>query len=153
MTLNRITGIGASDAFGSQLNDNFRQSIGINISVPIFNGGSLKSNYQRSKLNLESYQLQKTQDDQKLKQDIYQAYNAALIALEKFNASKKSVAINEKNLDYAQKRSAVGMLGVLDLIITQNNLTRSKLEFTSNQFDYVFKMKVLEFYKGQGLKL
>ncbi|MBK7433267.1 MAG: hypothetical protein IPI66_04690 [Chitinophagaceae bacterium] len=35
----------------------------------------------------------------------------------------------------------------------QNNLFRAKLEYALNQFDYVFKMKVLEFYKGQGLKL
>jgi outer membrane protein len=45
------------------------------------------------------------------------------------------------------------MLGSFDLITAQNNLFRAKLEYTLNQFDYVFKMKVLEFYRGQGLKL
>ena len=39
------------------------------------------------------------------------------------------------------------------LITNQNNLFRARLENVLNQFDYVFKMKVLEFYKGQGLKL
>jgi outer membrane protein len=139
--------------FGNQLADNFRQSIGISITVPIFSGGQLKSNYQRSKLNIQTITLQKEQDNQKLKQDIYQAYNAALIAYEKFNASKKSVDINELNLTYATKRFNVGMLGTFDLITTQNNLLRAKLQYTQNQFDYVFKMKVLEFYKGMGLKL
>jgi len=142
-----------SDPFGTQLSDNFRQSIGLNISVPIFNGGSLRANYETGKLNISTYKLQKEQDDQKLKQDIYQAYNAAMIALEKFNTSKKSVEINEKNLNFANKRAEVGMLGTFDLITTQNNLLRSKLEYASNQFDYVFKIKVLEFYKGLGLKL
>ncbi len=139
--------------FFNQLTDNFRQSVGLSISIPILSGGSLKSNYERNKLNLNTIQLQKEQDNQKLKQDIYQAYNAALIAYEKFNASKKSVDINELNLTYATKRFNVGMLGTFDLITTQNNLLRAKLQYTQNQFDYVFKMKVLEFYKGMGLRL
>ena len=137
----------------NQLSDNFRQAIGLSISVPIFSGGSLKSNYERSKLNINTIQLQKEGDNQKLKQDIFQAYNAALIALEKFIASKKSIDINELNLNFATKRFNVGMLGTFDLITTQNNLLRAKLEYTQNRFDYVFKMKVLEFYKGMGLKL
>ncbi len=138
---------------GTQIGDNFRQSIGINISVPIFSGGQLKSNYARSKLNIQTITLQKEQDNQKLKQDIYQAYNSALIAYEKFNASKKTIDISELNLTYASKRFNVGMLTTFDLITTQNNLLRAKLQYTQNQFDYVFKMKVLEFYKGMGLRL
>jgi len=137
----------------NQLSDNFRQSIGINISVPIFNGRSLRSNYERSKLNISTLQLQKQQDDQTLKQNIYQAYNAALVAYQKFTADKKSVDINELNFNYAQKRFDVGILGTYDLITTQNNLLSAKLQYALDQFDYVFKMKVLEFYKGQGLKL
>ena len=138
---------------GKQLGDNFRQTVGISINVPIFNGGSLKSNVARSKLNIETIGLQKEADNQKLKQDIYQAYNSALIAYEKFNASKKAISANEESLNYATKRFAVGMLNTYDLITTQNNLLRSKLQFIQNQFEYVFKMKVLEFYKGMGLKL
>jgi outer membrane protein len=139
--------------FGNQLENNFRQAIGINISVPIFNGGALKSNYARSKLNIETINYQKENDNQKLKQDIYQAYNSALVAYEKFNASKKAIAANEQSLNFATKRFAVGMLNTYDLITTQNNLLRSKLQYVQNQFEYVFKIKVLEFYKGMGLKL
>jgi outer membrane protein len=139
--------------FGTQVTDNFSQSIGLSLSVPIFNGKSLRTNYERSKLNITSLQLQKAQDDQQLKQDIYQAYNAAVIALEKFNASRKNVEINEITYNYASKRFDVGMLGTFELITTQNNLLRARLEYTINRFDYVFKMKVLEFYRGQGLKL
>ena len=144
--------ISSKSGFTNQLSDNFRQAVGFSLNVPIFNGGSLRSNYERSKLNINTIQLQKEQDNQKLKQDIYQAYTSATIALEKFNAGKKTVAINELNLSYATKRFNVGMLGTFDLITTQNNLLRAKLELAQSQFDYVFKMKVLEFYKGQGLK-
>lgn len=145
--------ISSKNGFTNQLSDNFRQAFGLSLNVPVFSGGSLRSNYERSKLNINTVQLQKEQDNLKLKQDIYQAYNAALIALEKYNAGKKTLAINELNLSYATKRFNVGMLGTFDLITTQNNLLRSKLELAQSQFDFVFKMKVLEFYKGMGLKL
>lgn len=152
-TQGSVKGFAKPDPYFSQLNNNFRQSVGISVNVPIFNGGSLRTNYKRSQLNEESLQVQKTQDDLKLKQDIYSAYTAALIALEKVNASKKSISSNQTTYDFAQKRFDVGLLGTFDLITTQNNLLRAKLDFALNQFDYVFKMKVLEYYKGLGLKL
>ncbi|MEO8762810.1 MAG: TolC family protein [Ginsengibacter sp.] len=142
-----------SDPLGTQFNNNFGQSIGINISVPIFNGWQTKANYERSKLNIRSLEYQVRLDNQTLKQDIYQAYNAAVVALEKFNSSQKSVDAAQESYDFATRRYNVGMLSTLELITDQNNLFRAKLQFVSNQFDYVFKMKVLEFYKGQGLKL
>jgi len=141
------------NAFASQFTDNLNQSVGLGLSVPIFNGGNLRTNYERAKLNINSLELQRNQDDQKLKQDIYSAHNAAVIALEKFNASIKSVSSSEQTFTFADKRFGVGMLSTFDLITSQNNLLRARLEYTINQFDYVFKMKVLEFYKGQGLKL
>ncbi len=147
------SGFNRTGNFTKQINDNFQQGVGISLNVPIFNGGALRSNYERSKLNISTIQLQQEQDDQKLKQDIYQAYTAALIAYEKLEASKKSVAVNELTLGYATKRFNVGMLGTFDLITTQNNLLRAKLELAQNRYDYVFKMKVLEFYKGMGLSL
>ena len=40
-----------------------------------------------------------------------------------------------------------------DRYVTQNKLLTAKLQQAANHYDYVFKMKVLEFYKGQGIKL
>jgi outer membrane protein len=137
----------------TQFQDNFNQSIGLSLNVPLFNGGTSKSNWRRSKLNVETAKLQQTADDQKLKQDIYQAYTSAVMAFEKFTASEKSVTASELSLNYATKRFEVGMLGTFELITTQNNLLRARLEYSLNRYDYVFKMKVLEFYKGLGLKL
>lgn len=137
----------------SQYGNNFRQSVGISINVPIFNGGTLRTNYERSKLDIESLGLQREQDNQKLKQDIYQAYNAALIAMEKFNASAKIVEAAQRTYDFSSKRFNVGMLSTFELTTNQNNLYRAKLQQVLDEFDYVFKVKVLEFYKGQGLKL
>lgn len=136
-----------------QLKNNFNQNIGIGVSIPIFNGGMARINWQKAKLNVENQSLQKEQETQTLKQDIYQAHTNAVAAIEKFNASRTAVQAAQKAYDYARKRFEVGLLQPIDLITTQNNLYRAKINMVSAQYDYVFKMKLLEFYKGKGLKL
>ncbi len=139
--------------FIRQLDFNFRQSVGISVNVPIFNGGQSRTAWQRSKLNYMNQQLQVENDNQTLKQDIYRAYNDASAAFQRYQASIKTVKTAEYSYDLTRKRYEAGLLRTIDLITNQNNLFRARLEKISNQFDYVFRMKVLEFYKGQGLKL
>ncbi|MCX6208132.1 MAG: TolC family protein [Bacteroidetes bacterium] len=136
-----------------QLGNNFGQSIGINLSIPIFNNGTYRINYEQSKLNLQNAKITEQQIEQKLKLDIYTAYSNAVNALQKFNASKKQVDLTKKTYDFANKRFEVGLLSSFDLLTSQSNLVRAKTQLLSDEYDYVFKMKLLEFYKGQGLKL
>lgn len=136
-----------------QLNNNFSQNIGFGLNIPIFNGGVARINWQKAKLNAESQLLLKDQDAQTLKQDIYQAYTNAVAAFEKYNAAQIATASAQKAYDFAKKRFDVGLLQPIDLITNQNNLFRAKINMVSAQYDYVFKMKLLEFYKGLGLKL
>lgn len=139
--------------FFSQLQNNFGQNIGIGVTVPILNGGALRSNWQRSRLNVQQLELQRQNDNQTLKQDIYKAYNDATASLQKFNASRKTVEAGMKAYEYARKRYDANLLSSYELISSQNELFRAQTDMLIAQFDYVFKMKLLEFYKGQGLKL
>ncbi|MEO8719996.1 MAG: TolC family protein [Ginsengibacter sp.] len=141
-----------SNSFGTQFNNNFGQSIGLNLSIPIFNGWQAKANYKRSKINIKNLELQDDLDNKTLKQDIYQAYNAAAVAMAKLSSSEKAVQAAQKTYDYTLTRYTIGMIGTLELITNQNRLFTAKLQYAVNQFDYVFKMKVLEYYKGTGLK-
>jgi outer membrane protein len=139
--------------FLTQIDNNFNQSIGIGVTIPIFNNGNYRLAYERSKLDLQNLQLQQQQSNQTLQSNIYNAYANAIASLQKYNAGIKSVAAAQKAYDFATKRYEVGLLSTIDLLTNQNNLQRAKLQQVANQYDYVFKMKVLEFYKGQGIKL
>ena len=139
--------------FFSQLNRNFGQSVGLAINFPIFNQGSLRTQWERTKVNVLQNQLQDEQEKINLKTNIYNAYQDAFSALQKYNASVRSVEASQKALDFSKKRLDIGLLGTLDYIVTQNNLFTAKIEEVSNRYDFVFKMKVLEFYKGLGIKL
>jgi outer membrane protein len=69
------------------------------------------------------------------------------------NPTEKDKALVQKAYDFAAKRYEAGLSNTLDLITNQNNLVRAKLDRLNTQFDYIFRIKLLEFYKGQGIKL
>jgi len=140
--------------YGKQVFDiTLGQRVGINLSVPIFNNRQLKTNWERSKLNAQSIQLQMNQDNLSLQSDIYNAYTNAVNAQQRYLSAKKAAEASQKALDFSQKRYDAGLLSVFELITNQNNLTRTRLDVATAQFEHVFRMKLLEFYKGQGLKL
>jgi outer membrane protein len=139
--------------FFDQVNRNFGQNIGLSINFPIFSQGTFRAQWERTKVNVLQTQLQDEQEKVNLKTNIYNAYQDAFSALQKYNASLRNVEASQKALDFSKKRLDIGLLGTLDYIVTQSNLFRARIEEVSNRYDYVFKMKVLEFYKGQGIKL
>lgn len=145
-----ITG---KSAYFKQLDNNFRQSVGVGVSIPILSSGSLKTNWQRARLNLTNYELQKESDDLALKQNIYNAYTNAVNAIAKYNANVKTLTTAKRSFELAGKRYDLGLLSTYDYITNQNNMFKAQIDVLYAQYDYVFKMKVLEFYKGQGLKL
>ncbi len=148
-----IIGYYESDPLGKQFRNNFGQNIGISLSVPIFNGRQARTSWERSKLSLKNMELTKEQGDKQLKQDIYKAYNDASSAVQKFNANKKAVEFSQNAYEFAQKRFDLGLVSLYELISSQTILLQAKTNLLLSQYDYVFKMKLLEFYKGQGLKL
>jgi outer membrane protein len=140
-------------SFFSQMDKSFGQSIGLSLAVPIFNQGQLRTQHNRAKLDLRNVELQQELDNQTLKQDIYKAYTDATASFQKYIAGIKSVETSQKAFDFATKRYNIGLLNTIDLLTNQNNLFKAKIDKLTAQYDYVFKLKVLEFYKGNGIKL
>ena len=133
-------------------NINFSQSVGLQLNIPILNGRQLRSNYDRAKLNLENSKLQSRSDNLTLQQNIYTAYSNSVSALAKYSASSKAVQTQQYAYDLATKRYEIGMLSTIDYITIQTNLFTAKINQASAKYDYIFKMKVLEFYKGQPVQ-
>ncbi|GAA4321953.1 TolC family protein [Flaviaesturariibacter amylovorans] len=137
----------------TQFNNNMGRFVGFTITVPIVNGGQARAGWERAKLTRATAALQQQGDSLTLKQDIYKAYADAMNALERFNAAGKAVEANQKAFEYAGKRYNIGLLTTLELLNAQSGLFQAQLQRASAQFEYVFRMKLLEFYKGRGLKL
>lgn len=141
------------NGYGTQLKNNFGQGIGIGISVPIFNGWSARANVERAKWDIDARKLTIEQDTLALKQNVYAAYNQAMGAFQTFVANQKAVATAERSFDLATKRYNIGVMQTIEWLTNQTALYNARINLLRSQFDYVFKMKVLEYYKGLGLKL
>lgn len=143
----------AFQGYGDQLSNNFGQQVGLQLNIPIFSGNSQRTNYKKAQLNVASAKLTKESDLMTLKQNIYQAYYNAVASMQKYEANKKAVFVAENSFDLATKRYNIGMLNTIDYLTNQNNLFSARINVLIAQYDYVFRMKVLEYYKGLGIKL
>ena len=141
------------NGYGKQLKDQFGQGLGLTINVPIFNGGQARGNMKRAQLDIKRSDLSIERDKLQLKQDIYTAYYSASGAFQTFLAREKSVSTAQRSFDLASRRYELGVMQTIEWLNNQNNLTRAKVDKVVAQYEYVFRMKVLEFYKGQGLRL
>lgn len=141
------------NGYGQQLRDQFGQGVGLSINVPIFNGAQAKSNVKRAMLDVKRSDLNIERDKLQLKQDVYTAYYSASGAFQTFVAREKAMATAQRSFDLASKRYELGVMQTIEWLTNQNNLTRAKIDKALAQYEYIFRMKVLEFYKGQGLRL
>jgi len=141
------------NGYGKQLRDQFGQGIGLSLNIPLFNGGSARANADRAKLDIKRSELNIDRDKIQLKQDVYTAYYSATGAHQTFLAREKALTTAMRSFDLATKRYDVGVMQTIEWLTNQNNLTRAKVDKVVAQYEYIFRMKVLEFYKGQGIKL
>ncbi len=141
------------DGYWGELNNQFGQGLGLSLNVPIFNGWQAKANIERAKLDVERNKLAIERDTLQLKQDVYNAYQSALGAFQTYLAREKAVQTAERSFELASKRYNIGVMQTIEWLSNQNNLTRARIDKMVAQYDYVFRMKVLEFYKGRGVRL
>lgn len=139
--------------FGTQMNDNLRENIGLSLSIPLFNGWQTHNQIERSKINLENQKLIWQQDLLTLKQDIYGAYSDARASLENYVAAQKTLKSTETAFYYSQQRYNVGLINSLEYLTSQNSLFQAQTDLVSKHYNYIFRMKVLEFYKNLRITL
>ncbi|WP_164714115.1 TolC family protein [Chitinophaga rhizosphaerae] len=138
---------------GRQLSDNFGQNIGITLSFPIFNGWQLRGQVERAKIDLENRKLTQDINRLQLRQDVYTAHADAVGAYQKYLASITTERASQKAFDFATKRFEVGLMNTVEYVTTQTNLFKAQIERVSALYDYIFKVKLLEFYRDQKITL
>ena len=138
---------------GRQLSDNFGQNIGVSLSFPIFNGWQLRGNVERAKIELENRKLSLDINRLQLRQDVYTAHADAVGAYQKYQAAITTENASQKAFDFATKRFNVGLMNTVEYVTTQTNLFKAQIERVSALYDYIFKVKLLEFYRDQKITL
>jgi outer membrane protein len=154
LSIDPITGpVYGEYPFSEQFNDNINYGLGFSLNVPILNGWQVNKNISNSKLNIESSRYTLEGQKKQLYKSIQQAYADAVAALKKYNASIKAVASMEESFRYTEQKFNVGMLPPVDYNAAKTQLLNAQSDMSQAKYEFVFKTKVLDFYKGLPLNL
>ncbi len=140
-------------AFGKQLDNNFRQTISLGLSIPIMNGWQTRYNIRRAQLDIQNQELSLQQTELNLKQDIYKACNDAVNSIHKYNAAMRAAVAARRAFEFAQKRYDMGLTNMVEYLTIQNNQYRADANLASARYDLIFRLKVIDYYLGKDIKL
>ena len=139
--------------FNDQIKDNENKSIGLYLSVPLFNNLRTSTAVKRAKINIQNADFNLQTAKNNLNKSVNQAYADAKAALNKYNASQKAVDAMQESFKYAEQRFEAGMMNTTDYDDSKNKLTKAKSDLLQAKYEYVFRMKILDFYLGNPITL
>ena len=136
-----------------QYKDNFGQQLGISANVPIFNKGITKVQVEQSKINEDLAKNSLEQQQQDVKQSVQQAQFDAEGNYEIFVSAQEAEKSSKLALDFTEKSFEAGRSSIYDVNIARNNYANAQGATAQSKFNYLFSLKLLEFYAGIPLSL
>lgn len=126
---------------------------GVQMNIPIFNGFSVRNNIQRSEIAVEQRKLQFEQEKLDLENTVNQAYVNVNTFYESFVAAEKTLEARRLAYQYAKERFDAGLLNAFDFTQTQARVDNAEADVVRTKYDYIFRLKILEFYFGMPMTL
>lgn len=135
-----------NNAFGRQLGDNLSTSVGLQLTIPIFNKMQVKNNVSRARINVENYKVQAEETKKTLRKNIDQAYYNALAAQSRETAAEKSERSAYEAYRYAEQKYESGRASVYEFYDAKLSYTLALSERIQAKYEYLFRLKILEYY-------
>ncbi|MCH2084369.1 MAG: TolC family protein [Saprospiraceae bacterium] len=137
----------------NQMEENFGQLLGLSLNIPIFNNGQSRVAMERARINVLNTQVTNKQVKNTLKANIQRAIADARSAKESWEAAQRSVDAAQAAFDNAQKRFDLGAINSLGYSTSRNTLDRSKVDLVRAKYQYIFNLKVVDFYLGKEITI
>ena len=135
-------------SFSDQFDLNKGQNFGLSLSIPILNNFSTRNNIDRSKINILRSVNSLEQKKLDLENTVNQSYNDAKGAIKAYQASVKLLAARKQAFEYASDKFEIGTMNSFDFSQAKQRYELAQFELIRTKYDYIFKLKVLEFYFG-----
>ncbi len=138
-------------SFRDQLKNNGSESLGLSLSIPIFNRFATRNQVKQARLSIDAQKLQLLNAKQNLFKEIQQAYFNASASESKFKSAATAVEASRIAYEHEELKYRNGRSTTLELNNAQVRLERSLAEEAQAKYDYVFRSKILDFYNGKPL--
>ncbi len=139
--------------YPDQISDNQYRSASLNLYIPIFNKKEIETRINHAKIALDDSKYKLEQAQQVLYKEIQQAHADAKAALEKYHSATDAVKSIEEAFNYAEHKFNIGIITSIEFNEAKNNLTRARSELLKAKYEYIFKTKILDFYRGVPITL
>ncbi len=136
-----------------QLNDNAYKSVSFGLNIPIFNQNQVNRDISNARIMVNDSKFALEQTKQILFKDVQQAHADAIASLEKYKSSMEAVKSNEEAFNYTQQKLDVGLVSSVDYNIAKNELLKAKSDLLQAKYEYIFNIKILDFYTGNPILL
>lgn len=140
------------DNFGTQMKNNFNKYLGFTLNIPIFNRLSTRNKVKTARLQQANLALELENAKKSLYKEIQQAWYNAVAAESKYNSSISAVEANEESFRLMSEKFNNGKANYVEYTEAKLSLTKALSDKLQAQYDYIFRTKILDFYKGQPIE-
>lgn len=142
-----------SDAFGTQIKNNFGPHIGLNLNIPIFSRNSNRNNVRSAKLGQMNQQMQLDNVKKTLYKEIQQAYYNAVASKSRYESSELVQTSAQESFDLVQAKYEGGKASITEFNESKNRLVSAQADLLKYRYEYLFNTALLEFYRNSSFEL
>lgn len=155
MSLNAGAGTSNNDSndnsFGHQMKYNLNGSVGLSLSIPIYDNRNTKSNIQKAKIQKTNSQLQEQSALKELYSTVESLWLDANSAQKKFISARSNVESAQASYDLVNEQFNVGLKNATDLLTERSNLLAAQQELLQAKYTAILNLQLLKFYMGQDI--
>ena len=145
---NSLSGTG----WGSQFKSNVNTSLGVGVSVPIYDGRSTKTAVNKAKIQQLQAQLNLLDEQKTLYTDIQQFWLNATTNQQKYKAASSSVESAKQSYDLLSEQFCLGLKNIIELMTGKDNLLSAQQNQLQSKYLALYNLQMLNFYRGGEIK-
>lgn len=139
--------------FWPQFDKNRNEFVGLSLGIPIFNRRATRNNVRTAKISLQNQRLVLLNAEQTLRKEIEQAWVNADAAYAKYRAAEKALASARVAFDYEERKAEAGRSTLYDFNDAKTRMEKAESELAQAKYEFVFRRKILDYYRGEPLTL
>lgn len=135
--------------FSEQIGDNMRGSLGLSLSVPIYDNRRTRSSVDKAKIQLSTSLLDQENTRMKIENTIATLHLDILSAQARYQSAVSSEAAARESFEIMDTRYGVGLESVVDLLTNKNQYLSARQETLQSKYTALMNLSLLDFYTGR----
>lgn len=144
---------GTNYSFGNKIWNNFNESFGITIKIPIFTNRENKTAYNKAKLAITTSQLELINSQKELLKTVEGIYLDATSAQSQYLSAKERLSYVQQSFKLTEEQFFLGMKNTLEMLTEKNNLLSAQQEVLQSKYMAIMSIQLLNIYQKKPVDL